>query len=153
MAGIEVPYNARDGSFWFLALMRRESLAAYDGCKFTGGKSFFKFALIEDPTQRRCVDILGLIVWRQAMNLSTEMFRLANDYISGTIGLDTLKRWMHDHLDDFAEMSSDDPLWGLLQLRIWDMDDGFTEEAFRSEIRAQLLDRTAKRQPRTRAAG
>jgi hypothetical protein len=90
------------------------------------------------------------------MNLSTEMFRLANDYISGRIDLRALDIWTNEHLGELAELPDEDPggaLWSFVQVRIWDMDQGATEDELRTELRAYLLDQRLQPEPERRATG
>lgn len=90
------------------------------------------------------------------MNLSGEIFRLANDYISGRIDLRTLDIWINEHLSELVELPDDDPggaLWGFVQVRIYDMEYGFPEDELRTELRAYLLDQRLQPEPEHRATG
>jgi hypothetical protein len=90
------------------------------------------------------------------MNLGDEMFRLANDYISGRIDLRTLDNWTNEHLGELAELPDDDPggaLWGFVQVRIYDMEHGFPEDQLRTELGAYLRDHHPQREPERRATG
>lgn len=90
------------------------------------------------------------------MDLGTEMFRLANDYISGRIDLRTLDIWTNEHMGALAELPDEDPsgaLWSFVQVRIWDMDHGANEDELRTELRAYLFDQQQRREPERRATG
>ena len=84
------------------------------------------------------------------------MIRLAKDYISGRIDLRALENWTNDHLGELAELPDDDPggiLWGFVQVRIWDMEPGSSEEELRRDLQQHLDQKSDARQSPQRAAG
>jgi len=74
------------------------------------------------------------------VTLNEEIRRLANDYVSGRVTLADVANWLNDHLTTYADMSEDDPaaeLWGFIQVRVWEHDNGSLPEA---ELRRQIHD-------------
>lgn len=72
------------------------------------------------------------------MTLADAFVALANDYISGRVKLATLDHFIHDHVDESLELDKtgrpDALLFGFVQARIYQMDDGLPEDDVRREI-------------------
>lgn len=78
------------------------------------------------------------------MTLAAEFVALANDYISGRVELATLDVFIHDHVDESLDLDKtgrpDALLFGFIQGRIYQMDDGLPEDDVRREIAAYLAE-------------
>lgn len=78
------------------------------------------------------------------MTLAGEFVALANDYISGRVKLATLDHFIHDHVDESLELDKtgrpDALLFGFVQGRIYQMDDGLREDDVRREIADYLAE-------------
>lgn len=76
------------------------------------------------------------------MNLEDQLVALANDYISGRIKLGEIDRFIHNHVDESVELDSTGRpgalLFGFVQVRIYEMDDGLPEETVRQDISEYL---------------
>lgn len=74
------------------------------------------------------------------MTIADELVALANDYVSGRVTLADVGGWLNDRLTAYADMSDDDAaagLWGFIQVRVWEHDNGSLPEA---ELRTQIRD-------------
>ena len=78
------------------------------------------------------------------MTLADEFVGLANDYISGRIKLGVLDVFIHDHVDQSVELDKtnrpDALLLGFVQVRIYEMDHGLTEDSIRRDVAAYLAE-------------
>ena len=78
------------------------------------------------------------------MTLAGKFVALANDYISGRVELAALDTFIHDHVDESLELDKtgrpDALLFGFIQARIYQMDDGLPEDDVRREIAAYLAE-------------
>lgn len=78
------------------------------------------------------------------MTLADKFVGLANDYISGRVKLATLDQFIHDHVDESLELDKtgrpDALLFGFIQTRIYQMDDGLPEGDVRREIADYLAE-------------
>jgi hypothetical protein len=90
------------------------------------------------------------------MNLSDELFERVQNYTSGCSSLTDLNRWISDHLTEFVEMPDDDEggmLWGFIQVRVYQLQDGFlSENQLPADVGQYLRENPAAKQ-RQRAAG
>lgn len=92
------------------------------------------------------------------MTLAMEFVTLANDYISGSVRLAVLDEFIHGHVDEsvrWDETGTPEALLvGFVQIRIYDMDHGFTEDELRSDVAAYLAEHDLLRPAaRQRATG
>lgn len=78
------------------------------------------------------------------MTLADELVAMANDYISGRIKLGAINRFIHEHVDEFVELDKterpDALLSGFIQIRIYEMDHGLTEDDIRRDVAAYLAE-------------
>ncbi len=92
------------------------------------------------------------------MTLAEQMVNLANDYISGRTKLAVLDEFIHGHIDESLELdrtaTPEALLFGFVQIRIYEMDNGLPEDELRSEL-TEYLTTHALLQPtaRERATG
>jgi len=92
------------------------------------------------------------------MTLANELVALANDYISGRVGLAALGDFIHGHVDESLELdqtgSPEALLFGFIQVRIYQVDDGLSEGVVRQEISQYLAEHELLRPPaKQRATG
>ncbi len=91
------------------------------------------------------------------MNETIQLFQFVNDYISNRLDLHALDMWMGDHIEDLATLPDGDPagdLWAFVQVRIYQLQDGFLpEDHLRTEVAAYLRERPAAKEQQQRAAG
>ena len=90
------------------------------------------------------------------MSYGEDVIRMTNDYMAGRVKLSVLAEWMMDHVEDFALAQDDDvstELADLVQVRIFDMEHGFTEDELRSAVRAFLEEHKLMAAGPQRAAG
>ena len=74
------------------------------------------------------------------MTIGSELFEMAERYLSSSVGLDTLDTWLADHAQELAQLEDSDPmarLSGLLQVMLAEMDDAVTAE---QDLRSQMVD-------------
>lgn len=83
---------------------------------------------------------------------------MANDYISGSLELAAVDRFIHEHVDESLRLDeSGDPkalLFGYIQVRLYEMDGGLSEDALRKDIAEYLAAHQLVRPPsKQRATG
>jgi hypothetical protein len=92
------------------------------------------------------------------MTLADDLVALANDYILRRVELAALDTFIHTHVDESLELDEtgrpDALLFGFIQIRIYEMDDGLPEESVRQDIAQYLAEHALLRPPaKQRATG
>ncbi|MEX2226763.1 MAG: hypothetical protein WEB52_09985 [Dehalococcoidia bacterium] len=76
------------------------------------------------------------------MTIADELVTMANDYISGRMKLAPIHRFILDHVDESLELdesaTAEALLFGFIQVRLAEMDDGLEEADVRKEITEYL---------------
>lgn len=91
------------------------------------------------------------------MTVADQLVTMANDYISGRLELAELDRFIHEHVDESLALDgTGDPkalLFGYIQVRLYELDDGLTEDVLRKDMAEYLaehhLDRPTSKQRAT----
>ena len=76
------------------------------------------------------------------MRIDDQFVAMANDYISGNLKPEDLRGFIEENVDESLELDkSGDPkalLFGFIQVRLYEMDDGLPEHELRTDVEQYL---------------